>query len=135
MISAGYTSDAIALIREQWNRMLEKGATTFWETFPGKVGSGDHGGDHWSRSLCHGWSAAPAYFLSTQVLDVAPLEPGYRRVRIAPQRCDLQWASGAVPTPHGLITVEWHIDPSGELIITYDAPTACEVEIIKPGVA
>ena len=59
----GSADDALTILREQWKRMLEKGATTFWETFPSITDSG-----HWSRSLCHGWSAAPAYFLSTQVL-------------------------------------------------------------------
>lgn len=120
----GRAADALPILRDQWNRMLEKGATTFWETFPGDVSSG-----HWSRSLCHGWSAAPAYFLSTQVLGVMPTSPGYRHIRIAPQPGSLQWASGSVPTPHGLIRVAWRMD-EGRLIIDYDAPEGCEVEIV-----
>ncbi|MBK8034591.1 MAG: family 78 glycoside hydrolase catalytic domain [Chloroflexi bacterium] len=115
--------DAFPILREQWNRMLEKGATTFWETFPGDVSSG-----HWSRSLCHGWSAAPAYFLSTQVLGVTPTAPGYRRIRIAPKTWNLQWASGTVPTPYGLVSVAWHMD-GDQLRLTYNVPEGCEVEL------
>lgn len=101
---------AIRIIREQWGRMLEKGATTFWETFPAETG------EHWSRSLCHGWSAAPAYFLSTLVLGVSPITPGYERVRIAPRHCGLTWANGYVPTPRGDIAVEWkQIDDAWEV--------------------
>ncbi|GCE19835.1 family 78 glycoside hydrolase catalytic domain [Dictyobacter kobayashii] len=105
----------ITLMRDQWGRMLEKGATTFWETFP------NLNSPHWSRSLCHGWSAAPAYFLSTQVLGIQPSEPGYQRVRIAPQTSGLQWARGTVPTPHGDIQVSWTQQDS-----------AFQIEVILP---
>jgi hypothetical protein len=103
LIAMGRTEVALSVLREQWARMVEKDATTFWETFPGQVGAG-----HWSRSLCHGWSAAPAYFLSTLVLGVRPLAPGYARVGIAPTPPNgLAWAEGVVPSPRGDITVTW----------------------------
>lgn len=129
LIREGLTDDALTIMREQWNRMLEKGATTFWETFPGFIGAG-----HWSRSLCHGWSAAPAYFLSTQVLGVTPSAPGYARVRIAPQPFNLRWASGIVPTPRGTITVSWRVLDDGTFALEYDAPAGCEVEVVIPQV-
>ena len=122
-----YADDALNILREQWNRMLEKGATTFWETFPGYIGSG-----HWSRSLCHGWSAAPSYFLSTQVLGVTAAAPGYKRIRIAPKPFHLTWASGVVPTPHGDVSVSWQLDEAGKMNIEYSAPDGCEAEIILP---
>ena len=43
-------------IDEKWGHMLFHGATTFWETLKG---ADDFGG---AGSLCHGWSAIPAYF-------------------------------------------------------------------------
>jgi alpha-L-rhamnosidase len=125
LFAEGYQEDAMQILKSQWQRMLDKGATTFWETFPGTLGGG-----HWSRSLCHGWSAAPAYFLSTQVLGVTPLEPGYRKVRIAPQTFGLTWARGQVPTPHGPIYVAWELDDDGAVKLEIDAPAACEVEVI-----
>ncbi len=127
LFQEGLSNDALTILREQWNRMLENGATTFWETFPGHIGSG-----HWSRSLCHGWSAAPAYFLSTQVLGVKPAEPGYSRIRIAPQPFNLMWAEGVVPTPRGPISVSWRLNESGQLDVEYDAPEGCEVEVVLP---
>ncbi len=125
LFAAGYSDDALHLLREQWNRMLEKGATTFWETFPGHIGGG-----HWSRSLCHGWSAAPAYFLSTKVLGVTPAEPGYRRIRIAPQPWNLSWARGVVPTPLGPVSVAWQVGEDGKLQLEYHAPEGCAVEVV-----
>ncbi len=43
-------------IRELYGYMLDKGATTFWETI---LGEADFGG---AGSLCHGWSALPVYY-------------------------------------------------------------------------
>ena len=45
-------------IREDYGFMLSRGATSFWETIKGEA---DFGG---AGSLCHGWSAIPAYYLS-----------------------------------------------------------------------
>jgi len=127
LLEHGYADEAFTIIRQQWKKMLDKGATTFWETFPGEVSKG-----HWSRSMCHGWSSAPAYFLSTHILGISPLEPGFRRVQIAPQPFDLAWARGTVPTPHGAITVHWWFADDGDMQIDYTVPAGCEVEIILP---
>ena len=45
-------------IRKTYGKMLEKGATSFWET--------ERGADDFNKagSLCHGWSAIPIYFYS-----------------------------------------------------------------------
>jgi hypothetical protein len=129
LFKEGLASDALTILRDQWKRMLDKGATTFWETFPGFIGAG-----HWSRSLCHGWSAAPAYFLSTQVLGITAAAPGYSKIRIAPQPFNLTWASGTVPTPRGSISVSWQMGDDGRLQIEYDAPAGCEVEVVQPTV-
>ncbi len=43
-------------IRQLYGYMLDQGATTFWETMEGEA---DFGG---AGSLCHGWSALPAYY-------------------------------------------------------------------------
>ena len=45
-------------IRRDYSYMLSCGATSFWETI---VGAADFGG---AGSLCHGWSAIPAYYLT-----------------------------------------------------------------------
>lgn len=45
-------------IRRDYGYMLERGATSFWETIKGES---DFDG---AGSLCHGWSAIPVYYLS-----------------------------------------------------------------------
>lgn len=46
-------------IEEKYSRMLDAGATSFWET---EDGAADFGG---AGSLCHGWSAMPVYYFHT----------------------------------------------------------------------
>ena len=62
----------------------------------------------------HGWwdESHPDTSISdvfqTYLLGVEPLEPGFRTFRLAPQPPkDLALARGRVPTPHGMIEVEW----------------------------
>ena len=43
-------------IAEKYQRMLDAGATTFWET---ELGEADFDA---AGSLCHGWSAMPVYY-------------------------------------------------------------------------
>lgn len=90
------------LSRKHWGFMLDKDATTCWETFPGYEPS-----SRWTRSHCHAWSAAPTYFLSTYQLGIRPIEPGFSKVLIAPEPADLLWAKGRMPTPKGNISVWW----------------------------
>ncbi|MBQ4528234.1 MAG: family 78 glycoside hydrolase catalytic domain [Clostridia bacterium] len=50
-------------ILKKWGRMIEKGATTFWETEKGESDFDNAG------SLCHAWSSAPVYVYGRYFLD------------------------------------------------------------------
>lgn len=88
-------------IDSEWGAMLEKGATSFWETREGSEAFNQAG------SLCHGWSATPVYFYGAYILGVRPVEPGFKKFIVEPMPCALNSAKGTVPTPHGPIHVEW----------------------------
>ncbi len=92
--------EMIDTIKDYWGIQIEEGATTFYETYY-------HDKERKARSHCHGWSAAPTYFLSQHVLGISPEQAGYATVRIAPKPGDLKWAAGRVPTPHGLVSCRW----------------------------
>ncbi len=100
LVAQGRFDEMVSIVRDRWGSMTDKGATTFWETFPQEQG-------WWTRSYCHAWSAAPTYFLSRHVLGAWWDAPGYSRARIAPKPCGLTWARGRVPTPKGEIEVAW----------------------------
>jgi alpha-L-rhamnosidase len=44
-----------------------------------------------------------------RILGVMPVEPGFTRIRLQPNRCGLTHAQGSVCTPFGLITVAWRV--------------------------
>lgn len=80
-----YTRFVFDQIASLYGSMLQRNATTFWETIDG--------GDAFENagSLCHGWSAIPAYFYLKYVLDIrkegvrfTPEETGIYEARITP---------------------------------------------------
>ncbi|MCL5103612.1 MAG: glycoside hydrolase family 78 protein [Armatimonadetes bacterium] len=112
----GNTQAILDLIRENWGRMIEYGATTCWETFEKALS------ERWpTRSHCHAWSAVPAYALPTYVLGVRPIDAGFKRFEISPCLADLDFARGYVPTPYGQIDIHARKD-DGAVVIKFSVP-------------
>jgi len=80
-------------IFEQWKPMLDNHCTTWCEE-PGEP-----------RSECHGWSSAPLYEFSANILGVK--YDVTEEIRIVPKIGALKFAKGTVPTRFGNIMVEW----------------------------
>lgn len=137
----GKFENILNIIRDQWGAMIAYGATTAWETLSPRT-----------RSHCHAWSAAPAYFLSTYILGVRPkgiaqdtgqkVKSGTKTMEyfIAPKPCDLQWARGRFPVPDWVIgerhrkreiSVRWE---RGErhFSLWFELPELVRAEIILP---
>lgn len=100
--------------------MLEAGATSLWET---PKGGEDFGG---AGSLCHAWSSVPVYYYGAVTLGVTPLEPGFKKFRLAPYTWKLTSASGEIPTPHGKIKVSWVKDGEGKVVLNVSHPAETE---------
>jgi hypothetical protein len=78
-------AEILARIREDWGFMLAMDAVTCWEQFKGErvpTPLQAHRTEFFTRSHCHAWSAAPAYFLPITVLGAKPLEAGWRRFEL-----------------------------------------------------
>ncbi len=116
---AGRFDLALAHMRDYYRPMLEAGATTLWESFEP------------SASLCHVFSATPVYQLSRHSLGVQAIDAGFRRVSIAPQFGDIEWANGTYATPLGAIDVKWQRD-GGTILLEADIPALIEIEIVPP---
>ena len=54
----------------------------------------------------HAWSTAPLNMINRYVLGLAPLTPGFSKVRIAPQPGSLSRVAAVLPTPRGAIREE-----------------------------
>ena len=116
---AGRHQEALDVTRRDYGKMLEAGATTWWEHFGGYA------------SLCHAWSAAPTADLSGNVLGVQLTEPGYAAFRVEPQPADLTWAKGVVPTVRGDVSVAWKREGSS-FELTVIVPMKAVVELSVP---
>ncbi len=121
LIKAGLRDEAIDIIRDKWGGMIEKGATTFWEIWEPTF-----------HSRCHAWSASPVYHLSQQILGVIPLEVGWKKIRINPIVGKLDYARGRVPSPLGLIKVEWEKAGDDQLAVRVELPQGMEGEFVGP---
>lgn len=106
-------------MRAHYGRMLARGATTLWESFEP------------TASLCHGFSATPVYQLSTEVLGISPLEPGFTRFRLAPQPADLAHARGVFPTVRGDIRIAWE-RRGDDIALDVVVPDGTRAELVAP---
>lgn len=150
LAKSGDIQTGLDFISQYWGGMLDFGATTFWEDFnlewtknaaridelvpEGKDDLHGDFGDYcyvgFRHSFCHGWAGGPTAWLSTQVLGIRPVAPGFARVSITPRLGDLDWAEGTYPTPKGPIRVRHWKDPDGSLQSEIELPDG--VELVHP---
>jgi hypothetical protein len=121
LAATGQRAEVLDVIRAKWGEMLDKGATTFWEAWEPE-----------GQSRCRGASASPVYHISQQVLGVAPAEPGWASVRVAPLTKGLEFARGTVPSPLGAIKVDWEKAEEDQLVVRVDLPSGASGEFIDP---
>ena len=103
-----------------WLHMIDQGATTIWEAWDDGV------------SLNHYSKGAVVSFLHGYVAGLQALEPGYRRLRVAPRPGGgLTSAQTFHESPHGRIDIAWRIDGArGLLDVT--VPDGTTAELVLP---
>ena len=69
---AGLESEAIALMKDYWGKMITMGADTFWEAFKPEDPNFSPYGSPIISSFCHAWSCTPAYLLKKYLLQETP---------------------------------------------------------------
>jgi len=145
----GHYTEAMDLISKYWGKMIDLGATTFWEDFnyndaadaarideivpEGKFDIHADGGA-WCyvglrHSFCHGWASGPTTWLSRHVLGIEPVGVGFRQVRIEPHLGDLEWVEGTFPTPYGVISVNHKKNADGT--VSSDIKLPKEIKLVK----
>jgi len=149
LAKSGNYVEAMDLIDEYWGKMLDLGATTFWEDFnyvnsknagrideivpEGKFDIHADGGAYCyvglRHSFCHGWASGPTTWLSDHVLGIKPVDVGFSKIRLEPHLGNLEWAEGSFPTPHGVIRVSHKKEANGRIVSTIQLPKG--VELVK----
>jgi hypothetical protein len=94
MVHAGLGDEYVAQL-EPWRKMLALGLSTWAET------------PEPTRSDSHAWSAHPTLDLLGIVGGIGPGAEGFERVRIAPHLGKLQHVSATMPTPKGVVDVDY----------------------------
>lgn len=116
-----------------WLATVDLGATTIWERWDsmlpdGTVNSGD------MTSFNHYALGSVADWLHRVVAGLEPLEPGYRRIRVAPRPGGgLTSAASHQVTPYGMASVDWELTDD-ELVVRFTVPVGATAEVDVPGV-
>ncbi|MCK5845507.1 MAG: family 78 glycoside hydrolase catalytic domain, partial [Victivallales bacterium] len=106
-ISSDAREYAAKVVFSVFSKMILAGATSLWETQEGPDAFGGAG------SLCHAWSSLPVYYHLAYVLGVRPIEPGFRTFAVSPYSNGFGAVKGSIPTPSGMIDVEWTRNDDG----------------------
>ncbi|MHA6513250.1 alpha-L-rhamnosidase [Tessaracoccus sp. Z1128] len=113
LTSTGHDDAAFRLLLQRecpsWLYPVTMGATTIWERWDSMLPDGSvNPGD--MTSFNHYALGAVADWLHRVVGGLAPLEPGYRRILVAPHAGQgIDWARTELDTPHGVASVEWEL--------------------------
>ena len=117
-----------------WLYPVTMGATTIWERWDSLLpdGSVNPGG---MTSFNHYALGAVIDWVHRVVGGITPLEPGYRRMLIAPRPgAELTWARTSIETPYGRAAVAWNRDERG-MTVEIEVPEGSSAVIRLPGLA
>lgn len=104
MFKTGYFEEALSDIRSAWGKMLDADSLTCWERLDNPEMNETHYYDA-PGSLCHGWTAGPAWLLPRWVTGIRNETDGFKSITVRPKLGSLDWAEATVPTPDGEIFV------------------------------
>jgi len=133
IVDAGHPALAFDLLLRtdfpSWGYMVDHGATTIWERWNGDTG------DVSMNSFNHYALGAVCAFLYRRVGGVAPIEPGFRRFRVAPL-FDPRFASAGVTlnSASGRIETAWR-RTNGRVTLDLTVPANTVAQVVLPGVA
>jgi len=134
----GHLDDAYRLLLQRecpsWLYPVTMGATTIWERWDSMLPDGTINPGEMT-SFNHYALGAVADWIHRVVGGLAPAEPGYRSVRVAPRPGGgLTWAETTLDTPHGHVAVSWRLTPHGQLEVDITVPEGVTAEVDIPGV-
>jgi alpha-L-rhamnosidase len=115
-----------------WLYPVTMGATTIWERWDSMLEDGSINPGEMT-SFNHYALGAVADWLHRTVAGLAPAEPGYRVIRIAPQPlAELDHASASLDTPYGPARVAWRRE-GDRVVVEAEVPANTTAEVILPG--
>ncbi len=132
----GHLGTAYRLLRQtecpSWLYPVTMGATTIWERWDSMLPDGTINPGQMT-SFNHYALGAVIDWMHRTIGGLAPLEPGYSRVLIAPQPGGgVTWATASLESRHGRLAVSW-VEQDGVVTATLDIPAGVEAVVRLPG--
>lgn len=135
LTAIGRTDIAYTLLQNtdypSWGYEIGKGATTIWERWNSIMPDGSFGPVEMNSFNHYAYGAVGEWMYGTMA-GVSALEPGYRKVLVAPQAgAGIDSSDFSLDTPYGTVTSSWRTDASGvmKLDATVPANTTAEIRI------
>lgn len=125
----GYTDDAWKILTREkypsWGFMLQNGATTVWERFEFKRGSGMNSHDH-------PMYGSVGYWFYAYIAGLKPGKDGWQNFEVKPYLpSDLLYAEALVDTPYGNIYIKWQ-KQLGQTDVILEIPFGCSANVSLP---
>ena len=114
LTAAGHVNDAYRVLLQtnapSWLYAVEQGATTIWERWDAMRPDGALNAGEEMLSFNHYALGAVGAWMHATIGGLVPLEPGFRRFRVAPQPArGISSANLAFDSPYGRIAIEWSV--------------------------
>jgi alpha-L-rhamnosidase len=134
--STGHTELAYRMLLQQenpgWMYPITMGATTIWERWDSMLPDGSINPGEMT-SFNHYALGAVADWLHRVVAGIAPAEPGYASVLVAPRPGGgITSARGSVRTPHGVVSTTWALE-DGRFTLDVEIPDGVPAVVRLPG--
>ena len=132
----GHIDTAYRLLLEtdcpSWLYPVTMGATTVWERWDSLLPDGSINPGEMT-SFNHYALGAVASWMHRTIGGLQALEPGYRRVRVAPRPGGgITWASTSLETRHGEVAVRWRLEDD-RLTVDVELPGGVSGVLSLPG--
>ena len=116
-----------------WMHCVNLGATTIWERWNSVLDDGRISGTG-MNSLNHYSYGSVMEYVFRDLAGIQSLEPGFGRVRFAPQPA---WQAHALDVAYdsirGVYASRWQINGDGTLTVRFEVPFGCTAEALLPG--
>jgi alpha-L-rhamnosidase len=137
LAATGHLGVAYRLLLERecpsWLYPVTMGATTVWERWDSMLPDGTINSGQMT-SFNHYAFGAVADWMHRTIGGIAPLDPGYRRVLVAPRPGGgISWARASLQTRHGRIATHWRTGEDGRAALTVEVPDGVTAVVRLPG--
>ncbi len=134
--ATGHLTEAYRLLLQRenpsWLYPVTMGATTIWERWDSMLPDGTINPGQMT-SFNHYALGAVADWMHRTIGGVAPLEPGYAKVLIAPQPGgDIRWARSSLGTRHGKVSASWSLGVDDAIELDVEIPAGVTALVRLP---